>query len=383
MTGAGAGREADIAIWGRVPPPIGGMAVHVERLLPYLERAGLSVRMYNLQRPGPAHPLVAEVSHRRLAWFLRLLLGRGEPVHYVLGGRAVTRFAAGLLAALRGKRIVLRVGGESLRRTGLEGGPLERWATRFAVRRAAAVIGVNEEICALARGLGARPERVHRIPGFIPPPETGESAPELVRLFAARRRPLLVSGGQVAEPGQRDLYGVMQLLDLMPRLLASFPRAGLVFFAYQVRPRGDAPHEPLAAEVRRRGLGESILVHPSEGQFWPVLALADLMVRPTLTDGDSNALREALYLGVPVVASDCAPRPAGTHLYRAGNAVELAEVVTRVLSARADQAPPAGAPATDAPAARPPAADARAAHENADRVVALLQSLVREAAPLR
>jgi len=295
-----------------------------------------------------------------------LLLGRSERVHYVLGGRAVTRFAAGLLAALRGKRVVLRVGGESLRRTGLEGGPLERWMIRFAVRRAAAVIGVNEEICALARSLGARPERVHHIPGFIPPPNTGASdtvAPEPVRLFAARHRPLLVSGGQIAGPGERDLYGVAQLLELMPRVLAAFPQAGLVFFAYQVRARGDAPHEELVAEVRRRGLADSILVHPSEGQFWPVLKLADLMVRPTLTDGDSNALREALHLGVPAVASDCAPRPAGTHLYATGNAAELAQVVTRLLSA---------------PAVRAAAADVREANKNGDRVVALLQSLARE-----
>jgi glycosyltransferase involved in cell wall biosynthesis len=354
---------ADIAIWGRVPPPIGGMAIHVERLLPYLERAGLSVRMYSLQRSGPAHPLVTDVSRHRIIWFLRLLLGRSAPVHYVLGGRALTRFAAGVLAAARGKQIVLRVGGESLRRTGIAGGPMARWATRFALRRAAAVIGVNAEICGVARTLGARPERVHHIPGFIPPPNDREGhVPAEIRRFAEDHRPLLVSGGQVPRPGERDLYGVGSLLDLMPRVLTDHPRAGLVFYAYQVRAGEESLWHDLASEVARRKLEDAVLVHPSAGEFWPVIGLADVMLRPTATDGDSSAVREALYLGVPVVASDCAPRPAGTVLYPTGDREGLASAVVNVLSRPGRDSTPG---------------KRDRAGENAEAVVALLRSMLR------
>jgi glycosyltransferase involved in cell wall biosynthesis len=366
---------ADIAIWGRVPPPIGGMAVHVARLLPYLGRAGLRVRMYNLQRPGPAHPLVTGVSRWRALWYLRLLLGRSEPVHYVLGGRALTRFAAGLLGALRGKRVVLRVGGESLRRTGLVGGVLGRWATRFAVRHASAVIGVNAEICEVARALGARPERVHHIPGFIPPPAgagAGE-VPAAIRRFAEDHEPLLVSGGQIARRGEPDLYGVGHLLDLAERVRAQFPRAGLVFYAYQVRAGDEELWRDLAAEVVRRGLGAVVLVHPSQGEFWPVLRLADLMVRPTTTDGDSNAVREALFLGVPVVASDCAPRPAGTVLYPTGDAEGLARAVVDTLARPGSDLSSRGHEDAEGDAEVNAEGDAEG---NAEAIVALLRSLL-------
>jgi hypothetical protein len=41
----------------------------------------------------------------------------------------------------------------------------------------------------------------------------------------------------------------------------------------------------------------------------------DIYIRPQVSDGDSVALREALSLGIQVVASDVCIRPQGTNLY--------------------------------------------------------------------
>ena len=49
--------------------------------------------------------------------------------------------------------------------------------------------------------------------------------------------------------------------------------------------------------------------HVKEGPFIPVLRLTDVLLKPTNTDGDAISVREALYLGVPVVASDVVERP--------------------------------------------------------------------------
>jgi glycosyltransferase involved in cell wall biosynthesis len=58
----------------------------------------------------------------------------------------------------------------------------------------------------------------------------------------------------------------------------------------------------------------------------------DLMVRPTTSDGDSNAIREALHLNLPVVASDCVQRPDGVITYPMQEDHALAATVTRVLN---------------------------------------------------
>jgi glycosyltransferase involved in cell wall biosynthesis len=75
-----------------------------------------------------------------------------------------------------------------------------------------------------------------------------------------------------------------------------------------------------------------VLLNIASGIFVPVLAEADVFVRPTNTDGDANSVREALYLGVPAVASDVVERPAGTILFRTRDLDDLEAKVRSVLS---------------------------------------------------
>ena len=127
------GKVADVAVWGRIPPPIGGMAVHLERLLPYLEAAGISSQMYSVGRQSPDHPGVRQVSAGRVIWLLRLLFGPCESVHYVFSDRTSARFAASLLSFFGRAKVVLRIGGESLAKARNSTNPIERALIFFAV----------------------------------------------------------------------------------------------------------------------------------------------------------------------------------------------------------------------------------------------------------
>ena len=63
---------------------------------------------------------------------------------------------------------------------------------------------------------------------------------------------------------------------------------------------------------------------------------ADIYIRPTRTDGDSVAVREALDAGVKVVASDVCKRPEGCLTYTFGDARDLLEKSLSVLAAKQD-----------------------------------------------
>ena len=59
---------------------------------------------------------------------------------------------------------------------------------------------------------------------------------------------------------------------------------------------------------------------------------ADIVLRTTLFDGDAISVREALFLGTPVIASDTGERPADVNLIDVGDedglvqkAIEIAE----------------------------------------------------------
>lgn len=316
---------ADVAVWGRVPPPIGGMAVHLRRLLPRLVDAGIVVQMYSVGRLTPEHPQVRQVSNRRLAWFFSLLFGRCEAVHYVLSDNTSARFAASLLAFLRGTKVILRIGGESLSVAAGSTSFIERCMIRFAIRHATVVIGVSEQICTLAVAMGAK--RVMHVPGFIPEVCDDKSLPAEVNNFLeAGEGPIMLASGEIHDPND-DLYGAYALLGLLERL----PNLRLVFYAYRIT-LGPGPQERLAGEILKRGLQNRYFLFRSATDLLPAMLRCDFMVRPTHSDGDSNSVREALHLGLPVIASDCVKRPEGVTTFPAGDLNAFQETVLMVLN---------------------------------------------------
>lgn len=316
---------ADVAVWGRIPPPIGGMAVHLQRLLPHLIDAGISVQMYSVGRLTPEHPQVTQVSDHRIAWFLSLLFGRCEPVHYVFSDNTSARFAASLLALLRGAAVVLRIGGESLTSATSSTSLVERLMIRFAIRHATVVVGVSERICALANAMGAK--RVMHVPGFIPEKCKDKPLPDEVHSFLdAGTGPVLLASGEVNDSEEHDLYGAYALMSLLERI----PNLRLVFYAYRIT-LGPAPQERLAKEIFERGLQNRYFLFQSATDLLPAMLRCDLMVRPTYSDGDSNSVREALHLGLPVIASDCAKRPEGVITFPTGDLNVFQETVMNVL----------------------------------------------------
>jgi len=60
---------------------------------------------------------------------------------------------------------------------------------------------------------------------------------------------------------------------------------------------------------------DNILFLSEQHSFYKLLTLSDIMLRPTATDGDSISVREGLYLGKQVIATDRVDRPNGVILF--------------------------------------------------------------------
>ena len=65
----------------------------------------------------------------------------------------------------------------------------------------------------------------------------------------------------------------------------------------------------------------------SDLSYFDLLLKSTLSLRPTRTDGDALSVRESLYAGVPVIASDCTARPKSSILFENGNAEALAAAI--------------------------------------------------------
>ncbi|HEX8953150.1 MAG TPA: glycosyltransferase, partial [Polyangia bacterium] len=98
----------------------------------------------------------------------------------------------------------------------------------------------------------------------------------------------------------------------------------------------------LVAAARARGVAGAVhhLGELERQHALAVVAAADLFVRPTLADGDAISVREAIALGIPVVASAVGARPAEAALFPAGDAVACAEQIFQTLSKRLPEKTP-------------------------------------------
>ena len=117
----------------------------------------------------------------------------------------------------------------------------------------------------------------------------------------------------------RPEYGFDLLVAGLARMRCRYPSFGCL-----VMGSGEQQAEA-EKRVREAGLEENILLlgDVDHEACLALMSVCDLFLRPTLEDGDSISVREALSLGIPVVASRAGARPAGTILFDSGDVEEM------------------------------------------------------------
>lgn len=337
-TGRSGKAPADLAIVSAYPPPYGGVSVEVQRLMPLLDKRGVRYVIYNAGSRSGDGVGVVPVSGWRGTWLVRYMLTGKEPAIYLMSGRLAAWVLGAMTARLRRKRILVQ-----LRNAALPDWIARSWWRRalagFALRRMNRVVCVSRRLVDAARSVGVHPGRIHWSPAFLPPelaPEDRANVAAEVWAFAESHRPLIAANGKVAWYLGQDLYGLDMLVDLSARLKGDHPRLGIVVCFWDHKPDDEPYLKSLRRMADERGVADRILFNTRSGAFVPVLQASDLLVRPTNTDGDAVSVREGLYLGKPVVASDAVERPVGVRVFRSRDAADLEAKVREVLRSRSD-----------------------------------------------
>jgi glycosyltransferase involved in cell wall biosynthesis len=306
----------DLAIWGHPPPPYGGMTVHISRLLPKLKNGGITYRLYKLSHPDiPTNEYILNYSRSKIKWLLHLLFGQIEDVHYVMSGKANVRLVAVIIGVLRRKKIILRIGGESLINNIKKGFIYKRMLVPFALKYSSAIICVSNVIYKQAISHGAHPQKTFMVPGFIPPvTNDNHCPPKMINDFLRIHTVNLLITGVISEATKRDIYGFWDTLSVFSRILEKNTDIGLIMFIQQNR-----NIQLLQAYLKDKNLTNNILLYTENDELWPTMRKCNVFLRSTKTDGDANSIREALYLHIPVIASDCVPRPKPVVTYKDGS----------------------------------------------------------------
>ena len=321
---------------GPYPPPHGGVQTNLVAIREYLRRHGHTCDAINLTRfrredaDGVYYPTGA-AALMRLLWRLP-----ADIVHLHFGGDLTPRLLGLALfcTLLPGRKTVL-----TFHSGGYPGSPAGRTAAPatlrgFVLRRLDGLIGVNPEIAALFARFGARRERIRTIlPFAVEPPDRSLPLPALLAAFLSAHSPALLTVG-LLEPE----YDLEMQIDAMAGILARYPRAGLLIVG------AGSLEESLRSRIANTPYRDCVLLYGDMPHAVTLRATleCDLLLRTTLYDGDSVSVREALYLGTPVIATDNGMRPDGVHLIPPSDAGRLRDAVCELMAGERTRRAPGG-----------------------------------------
>lgn len=321
---------------GPFPPPYGGVQANLVAIREHLRRNGIVSGVINLTRhrkePGD------EVYYPETALQTALLLVKlpARILHLHIGGTVSARAAMlGLFCSwLPGRKAVLTFhsGGYP---SSAEGRAARAGSFRgFVFRQFDRIIVVNSQLRDVFQRYGVPESRIRLIlPHAVDFQEMSPVLPEPLRRFYDTHKPILLTVG-LLEPE----YDLASQIDVLETVLQRYPDAGLAIIG------SGALEQELRERIDSKPYREHILLTgdmPHSGTLRAIQE-AGVLLRTTLYDGDAVSVRESLFLGTPVIATENGMRPDGVRLIPLSDMPALAQAIIEQLSGNSRPAARAG-----------------------------------------
>ncbi len=331
-------KKLKIALIGSYPPPYGGVSMHVQRLHLNLLKNNNQAHVFNMSSSVNGAENVLNM--KQLSSWIRIAFLEKDIFHIHTTGKNWI-WVAFYYVLSKVKRSKLIISYHSLRYNYHDFSDLSRKALQTIFNNTSHFIVTNSEIKKTLITLGANEKKISIIPAFLPPINSGSSKnklPEEINRFIKIHQPVISAYAYTlkdASPnlhgmGTTDMYGVDLLVDICIILKRKYPGIGVVLCV--TRFNDEFALKSLRLKIHDNNISDNFLIYnkPIEG-LYNLWLKSDIYVRPTLSDGDSVALREALLLETPSVASDAVLRPEGTVVFKSQDVNDFAEKVNDII----------------------------------------------------
>lgn len=319
---------------GPYPPPHGGVSRNLlairEELLAAGHRCSVIVtaksdvaeRVNDVHRPSSAFALI------------RLLRSLDYDIlHVHVGGDITPRLMRLMFACCvigKGKKILtMHSGGYP---TSAEGANAKPSSVRGRIfRMFDRVISVNKAIAEVFASYGVAGEENLVIPPYqLRNPSCSVEMSASLNDFSVRSQPFLLTVCSL-EPE----YDLFTQIEAVGEVLEKFPDAGLMVVGAgsqegEIRKAVDS--KPYADRVMLAG-------GLSNDNALELMRRADVFLRTTLFDGDAIAVREALFVGTDVIATNNGMRPEGVMLVPMKDKAAVADAIVKIASRAKKQKP--------------------------------------------
>lgn len=295
----------DLLIVGKTPPPIGGVTIHTQRLIQLLNNQ-IDFCFYNMHK-FQILSFIKAVKESRVA-------------HIHASNPFFLLFCSIVCILLRKKSIITihaNIGRHNV---------FGSLAEILAIILCNIPVVLNKNSFYLAKRFN--PNAII-FSSFIAPIELQSLSSDVQRkIIELKKRVHTVfctnAYDRVFDKYNNEIYGIASLLQIFN----SYNELGLIV------------SDPQGAYFRYVSsenivINENIIFISRPHSFFEVLRFSDCYIRNTSTDGDSISIKEALYLGVKVIATNCVDRPEGVELCEANNSRSLDLAVQKTISQQA------------------------------------------------
>lgn len=327
--------QFDIKEFGIIPPPYGGCSVYVKRLIDKLNSDGYKVGGFYLESCDDKNIYLSPLYDHwnwmethllpfKIWSYLKIVQSyKIIHSHFSLEGMSYLW----MLMKLGKKKVVITIHNSMVSTFYRQTNIVNRFfLNRMLQSKDVTWIAVSAEGKEQLLSLPIRPlSNVHVIPAYIPVVEECfiPLASEMQSYINNHKYNIAFYGHSFMINEGTDVYGFQTIIDIYSRLLETFSNnVGLVLCL------SDTHDVEKIQELREYAKNKNV----DDCIYWQIGAInnirtlwksVDVYVRPTSTDGDSVAVREALDEGISVIASDVCDRPKGVVVYKYGNEDDL------------------------------------------------------------
>lgn len=280
-------KKEKLLIIGKIPPPIGGVTIHVSRSLLLLENRGVTFDHFS-----PSSRSIFSLLHKIIKY---------KVVHLHSSSNVFFRFFISVCCVFARTQLILTIHGD----WGLHKGIL-KIIDNFSIYFAKCPVLLNKN--SLKRASRINKNSIY-ITSFIPPLFQTELPLDVkTRLKRDRIKKNKIFSTNAYNlsfnSNGKEIYGITDLIRIFTNIKNSV--------LYISDPSGNYLKYVVKLGIE---IPENIYFINFPHDYSELLKHVDCMIRNTTTDGDSISVKEALYFNTIVLASNAIERPKGVQVY--------------------------------------------------------------------
>lgn len=320
---------------GSYPPPYGGVTIHIKRLTEFLLNLDNNIIILDIvnrdfKKLGRnVYQIPLRIKHVKPI-IQSFLTADIVHIHTSGYGKYWRETLLIILSKLSDNKVVITIHGGFFPEYVSKSSVASIYCLKFCFKYSNKIVFVNDlQKNAVKKYIS--PKEINKfevIPAYLPVGKSNRTNNDLIRDVVENGNKfsnVLMMGNWL------ELYGFDVFISAVKKLIDH----GVNIKAYILVHISSEPDlnykKEIESLIESLNLRDNVNIIPETDDISSVYRAIDLFVRPTHTDGDSMSVREALSVGVPVIASDVCERPNGVVLFRDKDPDDLAQKLQYML----------------------------------------------------